>query len=278
MKLKCELYNDSFQNFKSYGIPKAQLVICDVPYGVGNNFYASNPMWWKGGDRHNGPTEHAGKAAFYTDYNFNLNEYWHFCNRLLKPEPKETGKAPCMIIFCAFQQMQMLIEAAAKYGFKNYIPLSFIKNYSPQVLKANMRICGATEHAILFYRDKLPKFNNNGRMVFDWMEWKRDGKNIPKIHAAQKPVALLKTLIELFTDPGEVVIDPCAGSGSTLRAALETGRSAFGFEISRDFCKRAWAEMLDVPVQYQLDLQAVANVKSVAEETQSTLFDMEDGE
>jgi hypothetical protein len=61
-----------------------------------------------------------------------------------------------------------------------------------------------------------------------------------------------------------------------LRAALETGRSAFGFEISRDFCKRAWAEMLDVPVQYQLDLQAVANVKSVSEETQTTLFEMED--
>lgn len=251
-------------------------MIADVPFNLGTAFYASNPMWWKDGDRHNGATEHAGKAAFYSDFNFNLNEYWHFCNRLLKPEPKETGKAPCMIVFCSFQQMTMLIEAAAKYGFKNYIHLSFIKNYSPQVLKANMRICGATEHAILFYRDKLPKFNNNGRMVFDWMEWKRDGKNIPKIHPTQKPVALLKTLIELFTDPGEVVIDPCAGSGSTLRAALETGRSAFGFEISRDFCKRAWAEMLDVPVQYQLDLQAVANVKSVAEETQSTLFDMEE--
>lgn len=254
MKIKCELYNDSFQNFRSYGIPKAQLVIADVPFNLGTAFYASNPMWWKDGDRNNGPTEHAGKAAFYSDYNFNLNEYWHFCNRLLKPEPKETGKAPCMIVFCSFQQMPMLIEAAAKYGFGHYIHLSFIKNYSPQVLKANMRICGATEHAILFYRDKLPKFNNHGRMVFDWMEWKRDGKNIPKIHPTQKSVAVLKTLIELFTDPGEVVIDPCAGSGSTLRAAMETGRSAFGFEISRDFCKRAWAEMLNVPYQERLEI------------------------
>lgn len=59
---------------------------------------------------------------------------------------------------------------------------------------------------------------------------------------------------------------------------METGRSAFGFEISRDFCKRAWEEMLDVPFQYRLDLQAVANVKSVAEETQGTLFDMEETE
>ena len=46
---KIEIYNDSMQNYKKYGIPKAQLVIADVPYNVGNNFYGSNPMWYKGG-------------------------------------------------------------------------------------------------------------------------------------------------------------------------------------------------------------------------------------
>jgi len=55
----------------------------------------------------------------------------------------------------------------------------------------------------------------------------------------------LKRLIESFTDPGDVVIDPCAGSGSTLRAAAELGRSAYGFEIDRTFYTRAKAEMLD---------------------------------
>ena len=245
MKQRIELFNDSFQNFKGYGIPKAQLVIADVPYNVGTNFYGSNPTWYVGGDRRNGESKKAGKAAFYSDFNFNLVEYFHFCNRLLRPEPKERGKAPAMIVFCSFQQIPTLIDAAQKYGFKNNIHLSFIKNYSPQVLKANMRICGATEHAMLFYRDKLPKFNNNDMMIFDWFEWKRDGKEIPKIHPAQKPVNVLKRLIEIFTDPGEVVIDPVAGSGSTLRACLETGRSGYGFEISRDFCKRAREEMLE---------------------------------
>lgn len=244
MKQKIELFNDSFQNFKSYGIPKAQLVIADIPFNIGNNFYGSNPMWYKGGDNKNGESALAGKAAFYSDYNFNVVEYFHFCNRLLKPEPKERGKAPCMIVFCSFQQITPLTNAAEQYGFKNSMHLSFIKNYSPQVLKANMRVCGATEHAMLFYRDKLPKFNNGGQMVFDWFVWQRDGQNIPKIHPAQKPVAALKRLIELFTDPGDVVIDPCAGSGSTLRACMETGRSGYGFEISRDFCKRAKEEML----------------------------------
>ncbi len=244
--IKCELYNDNFQNFKRYGIPKAQLVIADIPYNVGTNFYGSNPMWYNGGDNKNGESKLAGKAAFNSDFNFNIVEYFHFCNRLLKKEPKKSngrGKssdAPCMIVFCSFQQIPFLIETAKKYGFKNNIPLTFVKNYSPQVLKANMRICGATEHAVLFYRDKLPKFRNGGHMVFDWFEWKRDSaKEYKKVHPTQKPISLLKRLIELFTDEGDIVIDPVAGSGTTLRAAYELGRSSYGFEISRDFYKKA---------------------------------------
>lgn len=46
-------------------------------------------------------------------------------------------------------------------------------------------------------------------------------------------------MIELFTDPGDIVIDPVAGSGSTLRAAKELGRSAYGFEVSRDAYNKA---------------------------------------
>jgi site-specific DNA-methyltransferase (adenine-specific) len=44
-----------------------------------------------------------------------------------------------------------------------------------------------------------------------------------------------------------VVIDPCCGSGSTLRAAHELNRSAFGFEIDREFYTRAKNEMLYFP-------------------------------
>lgn len=258
-KCKCELYNDNFQNFKRYGIPKAQLVIADIPYNIGNQFYGSNPMWYNGGDRKNGESKLAKKAAFHSDFNFNIVEYFHFCNRLLKPEPQKSngrGKssdAPCMIVFCSFEQIPSVIQTAKKYGFQNSQHLTFVKNYSPQVLKANMRVCGATEHAVLLYRNRLPKFRNDHKMVFDWFTWKRDNKrDYPKIHPTQKPVGLLKRLIEIYTDPGDVVIDPCAGSGTTLRAAWELGRSSYGFEISRDFYKKAQEEMLGVTRQESL--------------------------
>lgn len=273
-KIKCEIYRDSFQNSKRYGIPKAQLIIADVPYNVGTNFYGSNPMWYNGGDNKNGESKLAGKSAFNSDFNFNLYEYFHFCSRMLvKDDTKPLARSrssdsPCMIVFCSFEQLPTLIDAGKKHGFVNYIPLVFVKNYSPQVLKANMRVVGATEYALVLYRDRLPKFRNGvqvdengknirgtGRMVFNWFTWEKDGKDIPKIHPSQKPVSVIKKLIEIFTDEGDVVIDPCCGSGSTLRAAAELGRSAYGFEIDRNFYQRAKEEMLVLPKDNQMSIE-----------------------
>ena len=241
---KIEIFNDNFQNYKKYGIPKAQLVIADIPYNLGNNAYASSPEWYNEGDNTKGESKKANKSFFNSDYNFNIAEYMHFCSKLLRPEPKETGKAPAMIVFCAFEQMQMIIDYGAKHGFKNSYPLIFIKDSSSQVLKANMKIVGATEYAVVLYREKLPKFNNQGKMVLNWFKWNRDGKRIPKIHPTQKPVNVLARLIEIFTDEGDVVIDPCCGSGSTLRACAELNRHGFGFEIDKNFYKQAKEVML----------------------------------
>lgn len=270
-KLKCEIYRDSMQNYKKYAIPPAQLIIADVPYNVGKNFYGSNPMWYKGGDNRNGESKLAGKSAFSSDFNFNLYEYFHFCSKMLKKDDKKpvprgrSSNSPCMIVFCSFEQLNTLIDAAKKHKFEKYIPLVFVKKGSPQALKANMRVVGATEYALVLYRDKLPKFRNGvqidengknipgtGKMVLNWFEWERDGKDIPKIHPAQKPVKVLKKLIETFTDPGDVVIDPCCGSGSTLRAAYNLGRSAFGFEIDRNFYQKAKNEMLKFEEEKQM--------------------------
>ena len=229
-----ELYRDSFQNFRSYQLPKAQLIIADVPYNLGTNAYASNPSWYKNGDNKNGESDLAGKKFFNSENEFRPAEFMHFCSDMLVIEPKKPGKSPCMIIFCEYEQQFMFIELGKKYGLMKYIPLVFRKNFSAQVLKANMKIVGNCEYGLLLYRDKLPKFNNDGRMIFNCFDWVRDDDN-PKVHPTQKPIPLLRRLIEIFTDKGDVVIDPVAGSGSTLLAAAQCGRKAYGFEIDRNF-------------------------------------------
>lgn len=242
-KFDMHLFRDSMQNYKVYQIPKAQLIIADVPYNLGTNAYGSNPSWYVDGDNKNGESDKAGKKFFNSENEFRPAEFMHFCSKMLVKEPKEKGKAPCMILFCEFEQQFKFIELAKKYGFPNYINLVFRKNFSAQVLKANMKIVGNCEYGLLFYRDKLPKFNNRGKMIFNCIEWERDTET-PKVHPTQKPVALLKKLIDIFTDEGEVVIDPCCGSGTTLLAAQQMMRRSYGFEVDKNFFKDAKEKVL----------------------------------
>lgn len=245
-----ELFNDSFQNWKSKNIPKAQLILTDIPYQLGVNAYGSNPMWYRGGDNSNGESEYAGKEFFDTDSKagFRIPEFFHFCNNLLKKEPKEKNSAGCMILFCAFEQIEELKHYAKEYGFPNSQVFIFYKNYSAQVLKANMRAVGNFEMAILFYRDKLPKFRNNGKMEFLCQPWIED-KSTPKVHPTQKPVPLLMHLIELYTDIGDTVIDCCAGSGTTLLACKNLGRKGYGFELKKEYVNAFYEKILPCACQ-----------------------------
>ena len=270
INVKSEIFRDNFQNYKSYGIPKAQLIIADIPYNVGNNAFGSNPSWYIGGDNKNGASELAGKQFFNTDSNFNVAEFMHFVSKMLVREPKERGQAPAMIMFCSFEQQMPLIELAKKHGLNNYINLIFRKNFSAQVLKANMRIVGNCEYGLLFYRDKLPKFNNKKKMIFNCIDWPRDNVS-EKIHPTQKPVELLKKLIEIFTDEGETVIDPCAGSGSTLVASLQLNRHSYGFEIDRKFHVKAdkWVKL---ELQRKKDIEEFGFARTEIRATNNSLF------
>jgi site-specific DNA-methyltransferase (adenine-specific) len=273
------LIHDHFQNFKVYQIPKAQLIIADVPYNLGNNAYASNPAWYKDGDNKNGESDLAGKSFFDTDKDFRPAEFMHFCSTMLKAEKKtakvegearQKGDAPCMVLFCAFDQQMYFIELAKRYGLNNYINLVFRKNFSAQVLKANMKIVGNCEYGLVLYRDKLPKFRNNGKMIFNCMDWPRDNDNV-KLHPTQKPVELLEKLIEIFTDPGDVVIDPVAGSGSTLVAAENVNRKAYGFEIKRNFHRDA-TKWIEDNRRMKAEIKEIGYAKSQIEKSYPVLF------
>lgn len=161
------LFNDSFQNWKTQAIPKAQLILTDVPYCLANKAYESSLVRFNGRDMKKGKSELAGKQFFSSDSEFRPAEFMHFCSKMLVKEPKGKGKSPCMVMFCEYEQQFQFLELGRKYGLMHYIPLVFRKNFSAQVLKANMKIVGNCEYGLVLYRDKLPKFNNEGRMIFN---------------------------------------------------------------------------------------------------------------
>ena len=91
MAVKCEIYHDNFQNYKRYNIPKAQLVIADIPYNLGVNAYASSTEWYVDGDNKNGESKKAAKAFFNSDGRFKIANIFTFAiDCLLKSLKKRT--------------------------------------------------------------------------------------------------------------------------------------------------------------------------------------------
>lgn len=60
-----------------------------------------------------------------------------------------------------------------------------------------------------------------------------------KIHRTQKPVALFEYFVRTYTNPGDLVLDPCIGSGTTAIAAINTGRQYVGFELDPGYFQAA---------------------------------------
>ncbi|WP_298288350.1 site-specific DNA-methyltransferase [Thiomonas sp.] len=74
-----------------------------------------------------------------------------------------------------------------------------------------------------------------------------------KNHSAAFPQALPEWFIKLFSDPGDTVLDPFVGSGTTLKAARELGRNGIGIDLSREYCDMA--EARSEPFAYNLEAE-----------------------
>ena len=105
-----------------------------------------------------------------------------------------------------------------------------------------------------------------------------------KLHPTQKPIALMEWLIKTYTNEGDLVLDPCMGSGTTGIACINTGRRFIGFEKDPDYFSAAqnrFREKLGI----LKDDDGIANIKTSEEEEKTlltntvapTLFDGNNG-
>ena len=163
------------------------------------------------------------------------------CSRVLK-------KGGTLIVFMAVIKVADIVSLAE--NTKLYYKTTGVwHKTNPMPRNMNIHFVNSTESWIYFVNnDTSGTFNNDGKVVHDFLESsvcplseKKHGK-----HPTQKPLAIMKRLIELVTNPNDVILDPFMGSGSTCVAAASLGIKYLGIELDEKYQKIAKARIEEI--------------------------------
>jgi len=158
----------------------------------------------------------------------------------LKPAMKEAYRVlkqnRVAIMFYGWTRVDAFFEAWREAGFRPVGHLVFQKAYSSK--SRFLRYHHEQAYLLAKGRPPLPK-----QPLADVIEMPYSGN---KLHPTQKPVEALAPLIRAFSLPGELVLDPFAGSGSSCAAALLTGRRYLGIELDDAYFAQATARITRV--------------------------------
>jgi DNA modification methylase len=192
------------------------LIITDIPFGELNSF--------KPGFRE----LNKGKADEIT---FEIEPFIRELDRVV------TGS---VYIFCGFGQVSEIQRLLKQLGFSTRVCVWKKTNPSPMNGKAlwlsNVEMC-------VFGKKPKATFNEHCKGVV----WEfPNGRS--KRHPTEKPLKLIEYLISVSSNPGDLVLDPCIGSGTTAEASKILGRNFVGFEIDAGYCEIARARIGQIPV------------------------------
>jgi site-specific DNA-methyltransferase (adenine-specific) len=155
----------------------------------------------------------------------------------LKPAMREAYRVlkqnRLAVMFYGWTKVDAFFEAWREAGFQPVGHIVFRKTYSSKRRFFSYQ----HEQAYLLAKGRppLPK-----QPLADVVDMPYSGN---ALHPTQKPVVALAPLVRSFTLPGELVLDPFAGSGSSCAAALLTGRRYFGIELDSEYFDQATARL-----------------------------------
>jgi site-specific DNA-methyltransferase (adenine-specific) len=133
------------------------------------------------------------------------------------------------ISFYGWTQVDTFFQAWRTAGFRPVGHLVWHKPYASR--KGYLQ--GRHEQAYVLAKGKPPQ---PGEPLEDVRPWEYTGN---RAHPTEKAVGILKPLIRSFSRPGDLVLDPFSGSGSTAAAALLSGRRYLGIELDAGYCRYA---------------------------------------
>ena len=129
------------------------------------------------------------------------------------------------VSFYGWSMADHFIAAYRAAGFRLIGHIAFPKRYTSR--SGYLRGQHECAHLLAKGYPKAPDYT-----IGDVIDWTYSGN---KLHPTQKPLSVLLPLIETFSAPGQLVLDPFAGSASTLIAAKSLGRKFLGIELDSDY-------------------------------------------
>ena len=230
---------DCLESMKRIPDDSIDCIITDPPYNLGLFMHKRNTNIVK--MRENQFAYAGWDNLSYEDWRVSMRSFLEQCQRVLK-------KKGTLIIFMAVIRVGDIIDLASEFGFY-YKTTGIWHKTNPMPRNMKIQFINSTECWIYFINNGTSgTFNNNGKVKHDFLESsvcplseKKHGK-----HPTQKPVSILKELIECVTNKGDMVLDPFMGSGSTCVAAAELSRKYLGIELNEEYFKIAKQRIEDI--------------------------------
>lgn len=149
-----------------------------------------------------------------------------------------------VMVFSDAKRVGEVWEAGEAAGLKGRQLFYWQKSNCPPTPRKNF--ASAVEAGVFLVRPGGSNVWNGGGWCRNIIEHKlahneQDGQT--RHHPTQKPIGVMRWLVELVTNPGDLVLDPFAGSGTTGVACVQTGRRFLGFELDQAFADRAVARL-----------------------------------
>ena len=227
------MFGDCLEQMKNIDDKSVDLILCDLPYG-------QTKMTW--------------------DVKLPFNELWEEWNRILKDDSMVVLFSSGMFTFEVVNsnlkdfKYRLIWKKNVPSGMSSakYRPMKYFEEicvfkkgagiYNP-IMKERIgekkacynynHYCGKSNHINV---DKVKKkYDPDFVQPSDVLEFKVVPNRKGKLHPTEKPVELLEYLIRTYSNEGDTVLDCCAGSGSTLVAAINTDREIIGIEANPEY-------------------------------------------
>ena len=173
-------------------------------------------------------------------YNKLLDNVFKECYRVLK----DTGVIVVWYDLWKLESLKEIMKQASNNKFRMFRCIEWVKINPVPINSKRFYLTNARECAIVSVKGSKPNFKSEYHDGIFKLPIHRDGGK--RIHPTQKPVELMKQLIKLHTNKGEIILDPFSGSGTTVLAAYLCERKGIGCELDSNYCDKANKRLIEI--------------------------------